>query len=762
MGGDVWSSSTSDSGAGVRWWRLGGVTLGFVLCLMAVALLLAVQAPQATAADTASISGTVTNSALVPLGNIQVRAYRYDGTASWTHVKNTLTADPGGTYTLDALAAGTYRLKFVDEAGTYAAEYYSDKSTLATATDIVVAEAAVVTHKDASLVAAGHITGTVTNAAAAPLQSVTVIAYQNDGDGSGWVDAAYDYTGVTGTYDLTGLATGTYRIMFRTASGAYISQWYGGKPTVETATDVAVTAGATTSGINATLAVAGHITGAARNAAGTGLDGVSLYLSQHVNSYGWTYVSYAATNADGTYDLGGLATGSYRLEFGATSAYVGEYYDDALSWNDAANIAVTAGATTSGINATLAAAGHITGTVKDAGGVALRGTTVTAFRAIDDDWDQWRSVRVSAADGSYDLSNLPAGTYRLRFSDQDGVYATQFYNDKLSLDLATDVVVTAGATTSGINATLAAAGHIAGSVKSAAGAAVPGVWVEVYRDDGAGWMYVDETLVSNTGTYDMGGLPAGTYRVSFWDSHGVYAYQFYTNAWVVTLATDVVVTGGATTGGIDQTLAAAGHITGTIKDSAGAGLKSGLVEAYRFDGADWRYVDDERTDASGAYDLGYLLAGAYRLRFSDRAASFLPQWYGNTASVESSKDIIVTAGATTSGKNAKLVAALPRLGTPACPKSVRHGAKFKVTGALKPHYASGAKTVTVKAYRKAGSKWKLYKSFKAVDTDYRSYSKYSATVTLSRTGQYRFKASTRATAEIPASTTGFSKTTKVK
>jgi hypothetical protein len=611
-----------------------------------------------------------------------------------------------------------------------------------------------------ALAATGHITGTVRNASAVPVQSVTVTAWT--ARGSGWDYVTVDSTDGGGSYDLSGLDTGTYRVEFSHDLGTYIDQWYAGKPTVETATDIAVVDGVTTSGVNATLATAGHITGTVRNTVGTGLVGIHVKAFRRVGSL-WLQERTGTTVAGGAYDVGGLPAGTYRVSFvDYNEVYVGGYYNGAELSDDATTIAVTAGAATPGINATLAAAGHVTGTVKDAGGGALRGITVTAYRWHDDYWGFYTSVRVSGAAGTYDLGGLPAGTYRVGFSDVEGTYAAEYYDDKLSVDLAADVSVTAGATTPGINATLAAAGHIAGTVKNTAGAALTGIYAEAYRDDGAGWQYVDGVQTLSAGTYDLGGLPAGTYRVGFWDDRGSYAWQFYVDAWAVVLATDVVVTSGATTGGVDGALAAAGHITGTVKDSTGAGLRRGVVAAYRFDGADWRWAGDTLAGAGGAYDIGGLMAGAYRLKFSDRSGACLPQWYGNKASVESSKDVTVTAGATTGGRNATLAAALPRLAKPSCPGSARHGARFKVTGALKPHYTAGAKTVTVKAYRKSGSKWKLLKSFKAVAADYRSYSRYSATVTLSRTGQYRFKASTRATAQIPASTTGFSKTMRIK
>ena len=104
----------------------------------------------------------------------------------------------------------------------------------------------------------------------------------------------------------------------------------------------------------------------------------------------------------------------------------------------------------------------------------------------------------------------------------------------------------------------------------------------------------------------------------------------------------------------------------------------------------------------------------------------------------------------------------PTLGKPSCPTSVKHGRQFKVYGTLRPHFDAYAKTVRVKAYRYVSGDWKLYKNYAALNTDSGIYTKYTATVTLTKTGKYRFKASTAATAQFNAAKTGFSKTLTVK
>src|SRR5665648_858928 len=72
----------------------------------------------------------------------------------------------------------------------------------------------------------------------------------------------------------------------------------------------------------------------------------------------------AQTDLDGTYQIDGVAAGSYFVQFqGGDVGLVTEYYDDAASWDDATLVVVIAGADTPNIDAALVAGGSISGTV---------------------------------------------------------------------------------------------------------------------------------------------------------------------------------------------------------------------------------------------------------------------------------------------------------------------------------------------------------------------------------------------------------------
>jgi hypothetical protein len=176
----------------------------------------------------------------------------------------------------------------------------------------------------------------------------------------------------------------------------------------------------------------------------------------------------------------------------------------------------------------------------------------------------------TAADGSYTVTGLPAGAeYQVYFyapdatggsSDSAG-YVDQIWKNQPTSGTPTLVSVTAGATTSGIDAALSAAGTITGTVTDAAGQLLESAEVYYYSPttgvSGAVWTAAD-------GSYTFGGVPAGTdYQVCFnasWAIGGSSATGYVDQCWqnqpITGTPTPVTVTGGAPTAGIDAVMVA--------------------------------------------------------------------------------------------------------------------------------------------------------------------------------------------------------------
>ena len=100
---------------------------------------------------------------------------------------------------------------------------------------------------------------------------------------------------------------------------------------------------------------------------------------------------------------------------------------------------VTGPGTTASASADLTTLGRITGTVTG-GGTYRSGVIVYAYQLIGSAWVQKGSTSTAAGTGAYMLP-LPAGTYRLYFSDPSKVLVPEYFNDAPTLTSAADVVV---------------------------------------------------------------------------------------------------------------------------------------------------------------------------------------------------------------------------------------------------------------------------------------------------------------------------------
>jgi hypothetical protein len=108
-----------------------------------------------------------------------------------------------------------------------------------------------------------------------------------------------------------------------------------------------------------------------------------------------------------------------------------------------------------------------------------------------------------------------------------------------------------------------------------------------------------------------------------------------------------------------------------------------------------------------------------------------------------------TAAYNSSISNTLQIRVRPALGVPKVPRAARAGRYFTVWGTLKPRFPAGAQTVKLTAYRYRNGKWVKAKSYRATNANSGAYTRYSARIRISKTGRYRFKASTAATTTAP-------------
>ena len=214
----------------------------------------------ATLQEPGKITGTVTNSAGVPVLGVTVDVY---GSAfSFEPIKVVFT-NANGEYTVEGLTEGEYKVGFFPSGSTYLAQYYNGQLSLESANPVLVTAGKTTSGIGATLTEGGKISGTVTDAYShGRLAKIGVYISGVEG-GFG-----YASTNANGEYTITGLRTGSYKVSFfweyseaeykacehlPRCPPKYVTQFFSNQPSEATANPVGVAVGALTPGVNAAM-----------------------------------------------------------------------------------------------------------------------------------------------------------------------------------------------------------------------------------------------------------------------------------------------------------------------------------------------------------------------------------------------------------------------------------------------------------------------------------------------------------------------------
>lgn len=291
-----------------------------------------------------------------------------------------------------------------------------------------------------------------------PLPGIRVILYHQTGPVS-WEISSIVFTGSDGTYLASGLQTGIYRVHFQDQTGNYVSEFYNNQSDFIFATNFSVTDGQTTSGINASLAQAGGISGTL-TAVNGGSPLADIVVSAWKSEGGtWKNRGSAVSASDGSYRVGGLLPGTYRVRFSDSNPiprYIDEFFNNVSTIGNATDVNVVAGSTTTGINASLGSYGRITGRVTAQDGITpISSITVDIYvwESGSSSWNLQYSLDTDE-NGDYISDGIDTLDYRIGFVDISGMYADEFYNNKPDLNSANTINGILGETVSGIDASL--------------------------------------------------------------------------------------------------------------------------------------------------------------------------------------------------------------------------------------------------------------------------------------------------------------------
>ena len=283
-----------------------------------------------------TISGHVVNAAGKPLRNICIVA-----AAGSTGPIGEAVTGKTGSYTVPALASGRYTVEFSP---------CDSQNLITVATQVQVTAPHAKTGVNATMHPGGSISGAITASSGPPVSQACVEIYS--GNSAEPVETAY--TGLDGSYLVTGLAAGTYQVYFGDPECLFgtpgiAPQWYNDQATQTAATGVDVSVNATSQSVDATLQPDGQITGTVSAAPSASPLSGACVTAIPVSSNGSQPV-VAATGTSGTYTLADLLPGQYRVRFSAgcgAAGYATQWWNGVSSETAATVVTVVAGETVS-------------------------------------------------------------------------------------------------------------------------------------------------------------------------------------------------------------------------------------------------------------------------------------------------------------------------------------------------------------------------------------------------------------------------------
>ncbi len=384
----------------------------------------------------ATVLGSVTGVADMPLPGATVTAYAPD-TTGWNITAKT-TAASNGSYTL-TLEPGAYRLSYSAAGGAYPTRYWNEASALEDADSVELQPGQDLNTGSFCAVEWSRIHGVVTAwDGATPLGNVSVAAYRYAN--GRWQAFSWTVTEASGAWSMP-LAHGTYRFGYTDNSGTSLSSFHPNANNLDAAEEVRVDGPSVA--LEASLAAPSRVQGTVSDSlSGDPLGNVSVSLVTRSDA-GWVSQAQATTLADGSFSID-YHTGTYALWFCAQDgAYCPAYHDGCTCGEHVTELDVRAEGLV--VDVGLEPAATISGRITDPGsGDTVDAARIQALR-YDGEAGTWSAVAETRSDtaGTYELKSLRAGTYRVTAALKDSPQTARFFGGQ-TLESATDVVIASG------------------------------------------------------------------------------------------------------------------------------------------------------------------------------------------------------------------------------------------------------------------------------------------------------------------------------
>lgn len=495
------------------------------------------------------------------------------------------------------------------------------------------------------------ITGTVADQAALPLANA-VITVTHVGLP---VFSKSDTSDAAGTWFVGQLMAGHYLIKAEKAD--YLTRYYDQSESLLQAKTVYLARKDTLEGIRFELAPGAAIMGTVYLADGvTPLAGAAVSVSKPREMFAQTPHAQAASDINGHYRIGGLASGRY-LVMAAHEGYLTEFYQEAARRSAADTLEIMAPEEKTGIDFSLTQTSAITGTITaEMDGLPIANAWIVVYEqgSLAGRHRSPAGRARSDENGRYFVSLKP-GLY-LVTAEANG-FAAEWFDNAATVDLATPVEVKTGEhSTAGF--ALAGWGGLSGRVTDAlTSTPIAGAVIRAFNEEkGWGQRRSFETTSLDDGSFAFSGLPSGHYVVMA--AAAGYIKEYWQEADSLRNATIVTMENGNSVTGIDFTLGTGGSITGVVTGEAdNLPIAGVLIEVQSRHS---RVKLTGRSDAEGKYVVTGLQSGSYLV--SAFLHGYIPQWYDSVAARKEATAVVVTASQASPGIDFVLskVAPLPR------------------------------------------------------------------------------------------------------
>jgi hypothetical protein len=555
------------------------------------------------------------------------------------------TTNSRGAYTVTGLDPGSYRVLVIPDCNgpsVYGNTYYPRAQTFSAAHAVTARLGHLTSGINVVVPKLGTISGVIRvgGKTGTPLAGICVDATSTTNFSLG----GFAVSGRNGAYSVEGLPAGSYQVDASVGcgnNGNYAPATYP-RP-------VRVVNGKVAAGINLYPQPGGTVTGTVTDAAtGKPVGGICVVVSL---GFGLG----AATNAAGTYTIDQLPAGRTTVAFsggcGNKGSYAPQFYNDQVTQEAAAQLSVTAGHVTGGIDAAMLPGATVAGRVTNSAGRPVSAVCVGLVPADLSGINFIVGGNTSTiVSGSYVVANLAPGDYGVAFfsgcNGPSNAAVLQWFKGQPSAQTAGMVDARAGSRLTGIDAVVSPGGAIAGTVTTTTGQPVEFDCVTaINRRTGqpAGFQSV-------TGdAFTVSSLPPGSYTVVAGDcaAGDNLAQSVY--------PVPVTVRAGLTTGNVTLKLPTGGSVTGrVIAAGSGRPVPGACVEATPVSAtaASLGINGGALTGRSGTYRIAGLRTGSYRI-------TIFPNCFGDTVNlrmVTLPHSVSVTQGKVTANVNAALLA----------------------------------------------------------------------------------------------------------